>query len=255
MRKCYCWLIPTTTYSKMVPVMVGSKIKDKALSLMTVGELAEATMTWRQDHFGTVMLGSLQLSCTSSGESKMREGANYSPWMSDSVELQKFWLDDVKGSVCITQKITIPPFGTINVWANTSVRGPCMQVHVLMEPVFSPQLPAAVVPTATYRELCPGSSRVPVCLCNLSAHAVEIPTKTVIGQVAPANQILAAVHPTRTAKETNTQAWKQWVLEALDLQGLTEWPQSEQEWARELLFKWEHLFVHSDLDLDKNDQA
>ena len=60
-----------------------------------------------------------------------------------------------------------------------------MQVHVLTELALGPQLLAAVIPTATYGELCPGSSRVPVCLCNLSTHAVEIPTKTVVGQVAP----------------------------------------------------------------------
>ena len=81
-----------------------------------------------------------------------------------------------------------------------------MWVHVLMEPALGPQLPAAVVPTATYGELYPGSSKVLVCLCNLSAHAVEIPAKTVVGQVAPANQIPPVVHPTRTAKGTNTQA-------------------------------------------------
>ena len=167
------------------------------------------------------------------------------------MEVQKFQLDDVKGLVHTTQKVTIPPFSTINVWANTSVRGHCMRVHVLTEPALGPQLPAAAVPTATYRELCPGSSRVLVCLCNLSTHAVEIPTKTVVGKVAPANQILLVVHPTRTAEETNTQASKGWVLEALDLQGLTEWPESEQELARELLLKWEHLSVNSDLDLDK----
>ena len=38
-----------------------------------------------------------------------------------------------------------------------------------------------------------------VCAC-----AVEIPAKTVVGQVAPANQILLVVHPTRTAEGTNT---------------------------------------------------
>ena len=59
------------------------------------------------------------------------------------------------------------------------------------------------------------------------------------------------VHPTRTTKETVTKASKGWVLEALDLQGLKEWPESEQKWARELLLKWEHLFAHSDLDLGK----
>ena len=50
-------VMPTTTYSKMVPVMVGSKIINKALSLMTMGELTKATMTWRQTQFGAVMSG------------------------------------------------------------------------------------------------------------------------------------------------------------------------------------------------------
>ena len=112
-----------------------------------------------------------------------------------------------------------------------------MKVHVLMEPVLGPQLPAAVVPIATYGELHPGSLRVPVCLCNMSACAMEIPAKTVVGQVIPVNQVPPVVHPTRTAKETTTKTPKGWALEALDLQGLKEWPESEQKQARELLLK------------------
>ena len=81
--------------------------------------------------------------------------------------------------------------------------------------------------------LCPGSSRVPVCLHNLSTHAVEIPTKAMFGQVVPANQVPLVVHLTRTYKETNNQTSKGWVFEALDLQSLTEWPESEQIQARE----------------------
>ena len=38
---------------------------------------------------------------------------------------------------------------------------------------------------------------------------------------------------------------------ALDLKGFQEWPKPEQEQARELLLKWEHLFSHSHLDLGK----
>ena len=72
-----------------------------------------------------------------------------------------------------------------------------------------------------------------------------------VGQVIPANQVPPVVHPTRTAKETAKLAPKGWVLEALDLQGLKEWPESEQKQARELLLKWECLFVHNDLDLGK----
>ena len=126
-----------------------------------------------------------------------------------------------------------------------------MKVHVLTEPALSPQLPASVAPIATYGELHPGSSSIPVCLHNLSTHAVEIPAKSMAGQVIPTNQVPLVVHLTRTTKETVTKASKGWVLEALDLQGLKEWPESEQKQARELLLKWEHLFVHSDLDLGK----
>ena len=74
-----------------------------------------------------------------------------------------------------------------------------MKVHVLMEPALGPQLPAAVVPIATYGELHPGSLRVPVCLHNMSTRAMEIPAKTVVGQVIPANQVPLVVHLTRTA--------------------------------------------------------
>ena len=78
---------------------------------------------------------------------------------------------------------------------------------------------------------------------------MEIPTKAVVGQVAPANQVPLVVLPMRTSKESNDKSQKGWVLEALDLQGLKEWPKLEQKLARELLLKWEHLFACSDLDL------
>ena len=38
-------VIPTMTYSEIVPVVVGSKIIDRAMSLMTKGELMRVTMT------------------------------------------------------------------------------------------------------------------------------------------------------------------------------------------------------------------
>ena len=172
--------------------------------------------TWQQAHFGAVMSGSLQLSHSSSEKLKIE---NFSR-ENDPVEVQKYQLDGVKGAVHTTQKVMIPPFQTINIKENAGGKGHCMKVHVLTEPVLGPQLPAAVVPIATYGELHPGSSRVQVCLCNMGACAIEIPAKTVVGQVIPAYQVPLVVHLTRTAKETATRAPKGWVLEALDLQGL-----------------------------------
>ena len=116
-------VIPTMTYSKTVPVMVGIKVIYKVLSLMTMGELAKATMTWRQAHFGAVMSGSLELSCSSSGKSEKTTGAASSIQQGGTVEVWKSQLNDIKGLVCTTQKVTIPPFSIIKIWTNTSVKG------------------------------------------------------------------------------------------------------------------------------------
>ena len=63
--------------------MVGSKIIDRALRLMTKGELAKATTTWRQAHFGAVMSGLLQLTHKSSVKTKMGEGIGHPSTKSD----------------------------------------------------------------------------------------------------------------------------------------------------------------------------
>ena len=78
------------------------------------------------------MSGSLQLSHSSSEKLKME---NFS-WENDPVEVQKYQLDGVKGAVHTTQKVTIPPFQTVNIKANAGVKGHCMKVHVLTEPVL-----------------------------------------------------------------------------------------------------------------------
>ena len=90
--------IPTMAYTERVPVMVGLKIIDRALSCMTVGELTHATVTWWQAHFRAVMSGLLQLSCSSSEKLKLENlsGEN------DPVEVQKYQLGGVKGVVCTT---------------------------------------------------------------------------------------------------------------------------------------------------------
>ena len=243
-------VIVTTTYSEMVLVVVGFKIIDRPLSLMTKGELTKATMTWRE------ALQSCHVWVASTNLHKLRQSQNgrgsrplpSKGWPCRGV---KFCLNDVKGLVHTMQKVTIPHFSTVSVHTNSSVKGHCMWVHVFMELVPGTQLPAAVVLTVTYGELHPRSSRVPISLHNLSACTMEILTKAVIGQVAPANQVPPVVNATRTSKELHPKPQKGWVLEALDIQGLKEWPKSEQEQARMMLLRWEHLFAHSDLDLGK----
>ena len=54
-------VILTMTYSNKVPVMVGSKIIDRAMEMSTKGKLARETAIWKQTNFSAVMSGSLQL--------------------------------------------------------------------------------------------------------------------------------------------------------------------------------------------------
>ena len=98
-------VIPTMTYFEMVPVMVGSKIIDRTMSMLTKGELMKATTAWRQAHSGVVMSGSLHLPHTSSNETRVEKEAIHSFLRHDLVEVREFCLNDVRGLVCTTQTV------------------------------------------------------------------------------------------------------------------------------------------------------
>ena len=126
-----------------------------------------------------------------------------------------------------------------------------MQIHVLAKLAQGPQLPISIIPTTTYGELNPDSSQVPICLRNLSAHPIVIPTKVVVGRVTPANQVPLVVLLMESSGESTHGPQKYCILEELNCQGLKEWSKEEEHQARKLLVKWKHLFAHSDLDLGK----
>ena len=73
-----------------------------------------------------------------------------------------------------------------------------MWVYMLGKPAWDPQLPTSIVLTASYGELHPGSPQVPICLRNLSAHPIVIPTKVDVGKVTSANQVPLVVLPMGT---------------------------------------------------------
>ena len=65
------------------------------------------------------MSGLLQLSHSSSEKLALQKLSGES----DPVEVQKHQLDGVKGAVCTTQKVTIPPFQTMTVRVMPVLRG------------------------------------------------------------------------------------------------------------------------------------
>ena len=145
-------VILTTTYGNKVLVIAGSKIINRAMKVITKGELARATQTWRQTHFCAVMYGLLQLSCKCTGEQSYCWGAPPSVYSGPTVH-KEFCLDDVQRHVWTTQRIMIPLFGTVNIHGKIDGWGHCMWVHVLAEPVRGPQLPASVLLATKYWEV------------------------------------------------------------------------------------------------------
>ena len=53
-------VILTMTYSKKVPVMMGSMVIDRLMGMIMKGDLVRVTTTWTQANFSVVMSGSLQ---------------------------------------------------------------------------------------------------------------------------------------------------------------------------------------------------
>ena len=158
-------------------------------------------------------------------------------------------LEEVQGACPYHIGVTIPPIGTMNIQSRTDVYGHCICVHMFAEPAQGPWLPASIVLTTTYWELHPGSSWVPVCLRNLSAHSIVIPAKVIIGKVTSANQVPLVAFLMGTLGESACGPQKDWILDELNLQGLQDWPEEEKIQARELLTRWEHLFTYNDLDM------
>ena len=108
-----------------------------------------------------------------------------------------------------------------------------------------------MVLTDTYGELHPSSYQVQICVRNPSAHPTVVPAKLGVGKVALVNQVPLVVLPVGILGESTHVPQKDWILEDLNLHGLEEWPKEEQDQARKLLVKWEHLFACSDLNLRK----
>ena len=86
----------------------------------------------------------------------------------NSTVLKEFCLDGIQGHIHTTWRVTIPPFGTLNICSKTDIWGHSMWVYMLAKPAWGTQLSIPIAPTATYGELHPGFSQVPICLRKLS---------------------------------------------------------------------------------------
>ena len=112
------------------------------------------------------------------------------------------------------------------------------------------QLPASVQCTPTYYTLEPGSNRVAVGLKNISAKAITIPSRVVVGRLQQA-RVVPDNKPSKFKQGPTGGKGDSWVLDQLNLEGLESWTGEQQQLAKDLLVDSADVFAKTDLDLGK----
>ena len=175
-------------------------------------------------------------------------------WRAVCCATQSKWLvqaqPDNKYLVRTTKPMTLPPFCTTTIRGSTKLRSHGMRLNLIAEPSNCTQLPTSVQCIPTYCILEPGSNRVAVGLKNISAKAITIPSRVVVGRLQQA----------RMVPDDKSSKLKQgptggkgdfWILDQLNLEGLESWTGEQQQSAKDLLVDSADVFAKSDLDLDR----
>ena len=114
-------------------------------------------------------------------------------WKAVCCATQSKWLiqaqPDNKYLIRTTKPITLPPFSTTKIRGSTKLRSHGMRLNLVAEPSDCTQLPASVQCAPTYCILEPGSNRVAVGLKNISAKAITIPSRIVVGKLQQAKMV------------------------------------------------------------------
>ena len=122
-------------------------------------------------------------------------------------------------------------------------------IDLIAEPSNCTQLPASVQCTPTYCILEPGSNRVAVGLKNISAKAITIPSRVVVGRLQQARMVTD--DKSSKLKQGPQGEGGSWILDQLNLEGLESWTGEQQQSAKDLLVDSD-VFAKSDLDLGRS---
>ena len=152
-------VLPSTDYHKRVPVAIGTTITDMIVEFINKNNPDNISKSWRA------------VCC-----------ATQSKWL---VQAQP----DNKYLVRTTKPMTLPPFSATTIRGSTKLRSHGMRLNLIAEPSNCTQLPASVQCTPTYCILESGSNRVAVGLKNISAKAITIPSRVVVGRLQQARMV------------------------------------------------------------------
>ena len=145
-------VLPSTDYLKRVPIAIGTNITDMVVDFINQNNPENISKSWKA------------VCC-----------ATQSKWL---VQAQP----DNKYLIRTTKPITLPPFSTTTIKGSTKLRSHGMRLNLVAEPSDCTQLPSSVQCAPTYCILEPGFNRVAVGLKNISAKAITIPSRIVVGK-------------------------------------------------------------------------
>ena len=152
-------VLPSTDYKKRVPVAVGTIVTDMVVDFINKNNPDQISPSWKAVY------------C-----------AIQAKWL---VQAQP----DNKYLIRTTKSINLPPFSTTTIKGSTKLRSYGMRLNLIAEPSDYTQLQASVQCAPTYCILEPGSNRVAVGLKNISAKAITIPSRVVVGKLQQARMV------------------------------------------------------------------
>ena len=132
----------------------------------------KSSETWRNMYISMVMVGQLTLGETAK---------------------DVFDFSTVKGQITTTKEVHLSPFEMQAVPGISKVAGHVKGVHMIAEP-RDQGLSNEVVAISVCGDLKPSSSRVKICLQNLTSKKIVIPTHCVMGQVRQQMRFLKYMH-------------------------------------------------------------
>ena len=250
-------VINDSAYGEKVPIQIGTLHIDRALELASEEELKSLSQQWKRGRLATILASkSVLLKPNSKGE---------------------YDLDQVKGDLKLTKKVTLAPFETIKISGMSKVQGHEKRVNVITESTNKNNMVNGSVCTVPcYTTLKPGSRKVHVALRNISCKTVTLTAKTAVGKISAANAIphmLAPKHSTenpvhstkpksssKQGEETKSKSKEKEkvpkekldkLFAKLDLSGIENWETEEQKEVRDLIEEYAFLFALDDLDLGK----
>ena len=124
-----------------------------------------------------------------------------------------------------------------------------MRLNLIAEPSDCTQLPASVQCAPTYCILEPGSNRVAVGLKNISAKAITIPSRVVVGKLQQSRMV--PDDKTSKFKQGPTGEGGLLDIRSIKFGGVETLTGEQQQSGRDLLVDSADVFSHSDLDLGK----